>query len=555
MPSEISPGSGESGDAERHESLRDDISEPAQPATGDVHADTQPPVSLRELLAIVFLVVLADLAIYRGSGFSGYAAFFVLAPVLLWFGAPRPRMGKSFFILSLMLVLLAGKMLWCGSALLMAAGFSLLVAFAMSLSGLRPYVLETIVFASQTILAGYEGLMQYRRSSGKLGPAVTRGSWLNVGLPVAAFVAFGLLFIVANPELLTYFGESAEWFLTGIRTWIIEYAPDWSEILFWFAVSWVSVGLLRPVLTRSLLNENSTAKATGSAAAPALVRAALYVPFRNTLVTVIGLFVVYLVFEFQTLWFREFPKDFHYSGYAHEGAAWLTVALGLSTVVLSLIFRGGILVDPRLPRLRWLAWAWSLENLVLALAVYHRLYIYIGFNGMTRMRTVGVFGMTCVVVGFLLVVWKIVRNRDSIWLLRRHLWALAITVYLYGLTPVDTLVHSYNVRRIMSGDSAPSVQISVHPISSEGVSVLLPLLDCPDRTVREGVTAMLAERLDQAEALAREQEWKGWTAVQMSDRNVLEGLRANKSRWSQYADREKRQAALDGFDEYAYQWY
>jgi uncharacterized protein DUF4153 len=469
--------------------------------------------------------------------------------------ALRSLAMQGSIILGLMLVLLAAKLLWCGSVLLVAAGFSLVVAFAMSLSGLRPYVLETVVFASQTILAGYEGLMQYRRSSGKLGPTVTRGSWLSIGLPVAAFVAFGLLFIVANPDLLTYFGDSVEWFLTGIRSWLFEYAPHWSEVLFWFAVIWVSVGLLRPVVTRSLLNENSAGKAAESAATPALVKAALYVPFRNTLVTVIGLFAVYLVFEFQTLWFREFPEGFYYSGYAHEGAAWLTVALGLATVVLSLIFRGGVLVDPRLGRLRWLAWVWSLENLILAAAVYNRLYIYIGFNGMTRMRTVGLFGMTCVVVGFLLVVWKIVRNRDSIWLLRRHLWALAITVYIFGLTPVDTLVHTYNVRRILSGDSAPSVQISVHPISSEGVLVLLPLLDCPDPIVREGVAAMLADRLDQAEAVAREQEQKGWTALQVADRKALQGLRANQANWAPYTDRAKRQAALDKYHAYAYQWF
>ena len=557
MSSETDPQSRDPSTPERPWSFQEAVTHTAQPATVDARTDRppHPPVTLRELLAIAALVVLADLTVYRGLGFAGYAAFFLLAPVLLGLGAPRPRFGRGFFVLCLMLVLLAAKTLWCGSVLLVAAGFSLVVAFAMTLSGLCPYVLETVVFASQTILAGYEGLTQYRRSSGKLGPSVTWGSWLNIGLPVAAFAAFGLLFIVANPDLFVYFGDSVQWFLTGIRSWLFEYAPHWSEVVFWFGVIWVSVGLLRPVVTRSLSNENLADKATESEATPALVKAAVYVPFRNTLVTVIGLFAVYLVFEFQTLWFREFPEGFYYSGYAHEGAAWLTVALGLATVILSLIFRGGLLLDPRLPRLRLLAWVWSLENLVLAAAVYNRLNIYIGFNGMTRMRIVGLFGMTCVTVGFLLVVWKIVNNRNSIWLLRRHLWALAITVYLYGLTPVDTLVHTYNVRQILSGDSAPSVQISVHPISSEGVLVLLPLLDCPDPLVREGVTAMLADRLDRAEAVARDQEQKGWTALQIADRKVLQGLRANKSNWARYTDRKERQAALDRFHEYAYQWF
>ena len=143
--------------------------------------------------------------------------------------------------------------------------------------------------------------------------------------------------------------------------------------------------------------------------------------------------------------------------------------------------------------LRRLAWIWSIENLLLALAVYHRLSIYIGFNGMTRMRTVGLLGITAVVVGFVLVVHKITRGHDFRWLIRRQLWTVAIAIYLYAVIPVDPLVHTYNVRRILSGDPAPSVQISVHPIDSAGVLVLFPLLESDDALLREGVRALLAE--------------------------------------------------------------
>jgi hypothetical protein len=323
----------------------------------------------------------------------------------------------------------------------------------------------------------------------------------------------------------------------------------------WLAVLWVGVGLLRPVVTRALLEEKPAAVPATPPAAPSPDRALFYAPFRNTLITVIVLFAVYLVFEFWTLWFQVFPEGFYYSGYAHEGAAWLTVALALATVILSLIFRGRVLQDPRLGRLRRLAWVWSLENMLLAVAVYHRLYIYIGFNGMTRKRTVAVFGMSCVVAGFILVVWKIVHNRDFVWLMRRHLWALALTVYLFALTPVDTIVHTYNVRRILSGDLAPSVQICMHPISSEGVLCLLPLTECKDEKIREGVLALLAGRHEEAEALARKRERQGWTTYQLADRRVLEGLRAESGTWTKYTDRRKRDAALKDFRDYAYRWW
>ena len=63
------------------------------------------------------------------------------------------------------------------------------------------------------------------------------------------------------------------------------------------------------------------------------------------------------------------------------------------------------------------------------------------------------------------------------------------------------------------------------------VLLLLPLVDCNDATIRQGVRAMLADRL------------------------VLQRLRAESGRWAEYADRQKRGAALKEFHAYAYQWY
>lgn len=289
--------------------------------------------------------------------------------------------------------------------------------------------------------------------------------------------------------------------------------------------------------------------------------APLYSAYRNTLLTVIGLFAAYLVFEFQSLWFREFPKGFHYSGYAHEGAAWLTFALGLATMMLSLIFRGEVLLDDRLPKLKRLAWVWSALNLLLAVAVYHRLCIYVGFNGMTRMRMVAFFGMTTVVVGFVLAMWKIARQRDFVWLFRADLLALAAAIYLYALTPVDLVVMRYNVARILTGDSAPSVQISVHPIDVEGLRELHPLMECSDELVREGVKALLARH--ESEMAADDQRtanlystWEELTAVQFANEALLHELNNDRDRFESYGgDATKRQEAWNRFQKYAYQWY
>lgn len=505
------------------------------------------PVRARELLAVLALVFVSDLTIYRGQGFAGYAALFLASPLLIAFGAFRPRLGRATWLVGALLALLAAKTVWCGSNLLVACGFGLLAAFVMGLSGQTPYVAEAAVFASLAISAGYRRLNQYGRSAA--ASSVMRVSWLNLAMPLMALIVFGALFILANPDLLNSVSQFAELWATRIREWLLRLSL--AEMAFWAASAWIATGLLRQASGGASATEPSSVSEHTAAPAPSR----FYPAFRNTLATVIALFAVYLVFEFRTLWFREFPTGFYYSGYAHEGAAWLTFALALATAVMSLVFRGSVLRDPRLPRLRTLGWIWSAENFVLAAAVYHRMAIYIDFNGMSPMRMVGLYGMSAVVLGFILVLWKIGHARSFGWLIRRQLVALALVVYLFALTPVDAIVTLYNVRRILAGDPAPSVQISVHPISAEGVLLLTPLLDCDDTIIREGIRAMLAQRDDEAQLAAQRRRARGWTALQLADEVVANRFRAERSRWTGYQDRALRGDALSRFHEYAYQWY
>lgn len=511
----------------------------------DKHRD-QPPIRWRELIALLLLVVLSDLTIFRGEGFTGSAALFVFAPLLIWFGAPRRVRSRSLYVVSALLLVAAMKLLWCGSGLLVVCGFTLLFAFAMSLTGQVPYVLETFLFTAQTIVAGTRGLDYYGDRCRDRSDSTGGRRWLNVVMPLGAVIVFGSIFVLANPDLVAAFSERMQDVLVSIKRWLYGFST-W-EIVFWCVSLWGSVGLLRPIVSQSRSEEAVEEQV-------ALADAPLYAPFRNTLLTVIGLFAVYLAFEFRTLWFRGFPDGFYYSGYAHEGAAWLTLALGLATVLLSLIFRGRTLGDPRLKSLKKLAWIWSLENALLAVTVYHRLSIYVGFNGMTRMRVVGFLGMTCVAIGFALVVWKIIHHKRFVWLMRRQLWTVSGAVFVYAVLPVDMLVHSYNVRRILAGDPSPSVQISVHPITADGYLVLTPLLNAEDEIICDGVRAILAEQKRKSEHDARKQSLLGWTAYQTADRHLLKRLQEIEPKL-RFSDKDgSAEDALERFHEYSYQWY
>jgi hypothetical protein len=514
------------------------------------------PPPTRDFFAIAAAIALCDVTIFRGSGFAGVALLLAIAPLLLALGTPRPHGGKAVGVVVVMLWLVAFKLLWGGHAnfLLAAAGFFLLGATASALHGAIPYIWNIVYYIAQCLWTPCLVLPQYWFSVIYRKPPERKTHWMNLLLPLAALVVFGVIFVLANPDLAKIFGEGVRQFFVTLHEWIHRYFPSWGEVAFWAVVLWIVVGLLRPVIDARIVAKQSSEQA--EKIKPDALPAAWHGPCRNMLLVLIVLFAGYLTYEYQTLWFQKFPKGFCYSGYAHEGAAWLTVALALSTAVLSLIFRGSMLHSSRLPTLRRLAWIWSMENIVLALAAYHRLYIYIGFNGMTRLRVVGILGMSAVVVGFVAVLWKILQNRNFIWLARRHSWTLAAAVFLYAVLPVDWLVMQYNVSRIMAGDSAPAVQITEHAIDAEGLIALTPLLDCKDQIVRDGIAALLATRLEVLQSLELQQQREGWTSYQLADAVALRKLSDASTGWPHFADDPvARRNAIEKFRKYAYQWY
>jgi uncharacterized protein DUF4153 len=421
------------------------------------------------------------------------------------------------------------------------------------LAGYVPYLTDAFTFALKIPYHGARTLVAYGRGFLNFGRRFAPATVIAIVVPLAIGAAFMLLFVLANPDLVKSVSKTLSQLVERLRGGLLDFSLG--ECVFLAYVGWITLALLRARVSRSRKAQQAEASSDIEPAAPqaGIAPRSLYLAWRNTLALVVAIYAVYLVFEFQTLWFRQFPKGYYYSGYAHEGAAWLTIALALATSILSLIFRGRILADSRVRWLKRLAWIWSLENFVLAAAVYNRLMIYVGFNGMTPMRILGFYGVSAVVGGFLLVMVKIAHGHDLAWLIQRHLWTLGLAIYLYAITPLDYLAMRYNVARIVAGDSAPSVQISEHPITSEGLIALLPLFNAPDSLVKNGVAALLVER--QSELEQQRDSADHWTAYQMADRFFLKQMDRLPPSTVRFANEASRSGAWRQFKTYAYQWY
>ncbi len=529
---------------------------PELPLTADARSPsaTQPadrgtPVGWLEVMVLGLLVSLTDISLYQGRGYSGVAALVAIAPLLLLVGAQKRHFGTQTLIVLLLAIAAAVRLVWCGNPLAILSGATLLAGVSLSLAGGAVYLLELLNFALLLVLSGAEGLQAYEQRLRRIARSLLGSSLAGIALiyllPLLAAAVFITVFILANPDLVSLVNRELSAWLDGARLWLQQVVESPQRVLIWLAATWIGIGLLRPLVPRWLRTQGTHPEASAVQAAP---RNEVYLASRNTILTVVVVFAGYLVFEFATMWFRTFPPKFHYSGYAHEGAAWLTVALGLATLLLSAIFRGSFMHDARMPFVRKMAMIWAAENILLAVAVYNRLAIYVQFNGMTQMRVVGLLGTTTVVVGFLLVVWKIWHACNFQWLIRNQLLALAMAIYLFAILPVDLFVNWYNVRQILAGNPAPSVQISHHPTSSEGRLMWLPLLAAPDPIIRDGI----AEMLQDAKRDLMSNPPRSWHARQLADEMLQ---RAFEQPQSQLVEDLARPGAAATFKSYSYQWY
>lgn len=444
------------------------------------------------LLCIPFVVIVADACLFQADGFFGPAVFLMLAAVAFGFAVPGRANILSTVVAACMLILTAWRLAWCGNLLAMVLGYWLLFAYCLSLRGQLPYLLRVFGFVFECVPGAFEVLRQIERSlRSKFLPERTaqfKGRSIEFALPAVAVLMFGGVFVMANADVVQFVSTKVSTMFDSLNRFFA--GADITHVIFWGVVGILSAGVLRPVVAKLVTVEADGGSAVGEVHCP------LYSAFRNTLIAVIAVFGAYLLFEVRAFATGKPPEGFTYSSYAHEGAAWLTVALGLSTVTLSLIFRGELLLDHRYGKLERLAWGWSVLNFLLAVAVINRMWIYVGYNGMTQMRVVGLLGIAAVLFGFVLVLFKIHRRHNFRWLLRRQCWVAGFMIWLLSVLPIDVLIHRYNVRAILAGNPAPIVQITEHPFTDECLAELVPLCESTDQLVADGMKSIIRIRHD-----------------------------------------------------------
>lgn len=478
--------------------------------------DDSPPVVIREIAALLLFVASMDFLLYMEIGAFTLSLAFLLAPVIILGGAPVRTMDRRLLIASLLILCIVCRGLWQMNPAVAMVGVLAIALFSVVLSNASAKFLNAVIVSPITLCTGFVGLKLYsRRSRNTRFFSKFTIDGRTVLIPLVIIIVFVSLFFLGNTLLREHAGDliSRLGEILLKQSNFFELAPG--RMFFWALFSYLAVVFLRPYIFRGIESfmdgyyDNVVAVKSDKRNATLHRRITL-----NTLIPVNILFLFYNLFDaYYLVGEGMLPPGMNHSQYAHQGALWLTVALGVSTLVLSFLFRIGHSenIDDRL--VKFFAYIWWVQNLVLALWVYWRLAIYIDYNGLTRMRIIGIAGTTLVLIGFFLTAYKVKSDKSFRWLILKETTAFLVTVLAILVAPLDRIVWGVNTPIIMSQDAPfTAVQLSVQPISAEGMSSLLPLLDHPDENIARMAAARLGQWADTIDQRASNTStpWRHW---------------------------------------------
>lgn len=152
------------------------------------------------------------------------------------------------------------------------------------------------------------------------------------------------------------------------------------------------------------------------------------------------------IIDINWLWFGfEVPKNFSLKQFVHEGTSLLILSILLSMAIILYIFRRNQNFYPGKGSLKYLAYFWLLQNIVLSISVFLRNYHYIGYHGLAYKRIGVIVFLTLTTIGIIYMYFKILQSRSGYYLVRKNTWAAYVILITLACFNWEDIILRYNL--------------------------------------------------------------------------------------------------------------
>lgn len=254
----------------------------------------------------------------------------------------------------------------------------------------------------------------------------------NWVVPIGLSVVFIMLFSSANPVI--------EGWVDQIDLRQLFKSISIPRVLFWSVAVLLCWAIIRPrqmlrrIKTKVVQEKN--AKENSLISPSSIIRAL-------TLFNLI--FLVQTSMDMVYLWGgANLPDGMSHAQYVHRGAYPLIFTAFLAAAFVLIVLKPGSKSENS-PLIRTMVYAWVGQNIMLVISSIWRLMLYVEAYKLTVLRIAAIIWMALVAVGLVLIIIRIIKQQDNVWLINKNFIALISTLYICSFINFGGIIAEYNI--------------------------------------------------------------------------------------------------------------
>ncbi len=171
--------------------------------------------------------------------------------------------------------------------------------------------------------------------------------------------------------------------------------------------------------------------------------------YRIALVTLLFLNVLLFfvnIVDIWKVWFSfNYTEGSTYSAQLHQGIYTLILSILLSIGILVYFFRGNINFLQNNKYLKWMSYAWLVQNICLAFTAFLKCLYYIHYYSLTYKRIGVLIFLLLTIFGLAMMFFKIEKRKTVYFLLRSNSWFIYLFFVAASLVNWDAEIAEYNL--------------------------------------------------------------------------------------------------------------
>ncbi len=173
------------------------------------------------------------------------------------------------------------------------------------------------------------------------------------------------------------------------------------------------------------------------------------------------LLLIVNVLDIIYLWItKQIPEGMTLSEYLHQGTGNLVVAIILAIVVILFYFRGYLNFSEKNKTIKWLAYAWLMQNAFVIISTGYRNLWYVSEYSLTYKRLGIYIWLALTFVGLITTIIKIYRKKTNLYLFKANGWSFYLVLVLFACLNWDLVITKFNISQSKTVDKNYLVELN-----------------------------------------------------------------------------------------------